>query len=46
MLILFPNKQAKLRTKNITFQQANIQPSDDILSPKYHWEFPRNNMYG
>ena len=46
MLILFPNKQAKLETKNITFQQANIQPSDAILSPKYHWEIPRTNMYG
>jgi hypothetical protein len=46
MLILFPNKQAKLNTKNITFTQANIQPSDAILSPKYHWKFPRINMHG
>ena len=46
MLFLFTNKQAKLETKNITFQQANIQPSDAILSPKYHWEIPRINMYG
>tara|TARA_R110002167_G_scaffold256762_1_gene463234 strand:- start:978 stop:2381 length:1404 start_codon:yes stop_codon:yes gene_type:complete len=46
MLILFPNKQAKLHTKNITFQQANIQPSEAILSPKHSWEVPRINMYG
>lgn len=46
MLILFPNKQAKLQTKNITFQQANIQPSDAILRPEYPWETPRINMYG
>lgn len=46
MLILFPNKQAKLYTKNITFQQANIQPSKAILSPEHPWEVPRINMYG
>ncbi len=46
MLILFPNKQAKLQTKNITFQQANIQPSEAIVSPEHPWETPRINMYG
>jgi hypothetical protein len=46
MLILFPNKQAKLYTRNVAFQQADIQPSEAILSPEYPWEIPRINMYG
>lgn len=46
MLILFPNKQAMLRKKNITYQQAKIQPASPILLPEHPWEVPRINLYG
>lgn len=46
MHILFPNKRSQVHTKNITFQQAKIEPSEAIISPEHHWETPRLNMYG
>jgi hypothetical protein len=46
MLILFPNRQAMLRKRNIRYQQASIRPGEPVLSPHYHWEVPRINLYG
>jgi hypothetical protein len=46
LLILFPNDQLVSQATNIEYRQAIIAPSDPVLSPSYHWETPRTNLYG
>ncbi len=46
MRVLFPFSSRIRRMENIEFVQASLSPSQPLITPEFHWEIPRVNLYG